>query len=131
MNSPDDKRIIYLTVNDLFNINEEVTGELPFVRDHHSLHYAARRPMIRLFGEEQFPTLIEKAAALLDSLAHHHLFADGNKRTALRAVTLFLEANDVRVLWSETAAGEFVLSVARGEQDIGTIAAWLEQHTGV
>ncbi len=43
---------------------------------------AAKRPALVLFGETQFPTLLDKAASVLHSLAYHHLFADGNKRTA-------------------------------------------------
>jgi death on curing protein len=129
MNSPDDSEIIYLTANDLYSINEEVTGELPHVRDRHSLQYAARRPYITVFGHEQFPTLLEKAAALMDSLAHNHLFGDGNKRTALRAVTQFLEWNGVRPAWGETDAMDFVLSVAKGEQSVESIVTWLEQRT--
>jgi death-on-curing protein len=129
MNSPDDSEITYLTANELYSINEEVTGELPYVRDRHSLQYAARRPYIMVFGQEQFPTLLEKAAALMDSLAHNHLFGDGNKRTAIRAVTMFLEANGVQPAWSEADAMEFVLSVAKGEQTVETILAWLEQNT--
>src|SRR5688572_15827723 len=93
MNLSDNRRIEYLTASDLYNLNDEVTGGHTYVRDVHLLNSAAKRPAIVVFGEEQFPTLIDKAAALLHSLAYHHLFADGNKRTALRAVTLFLEKN--------------------------------------
>jgi death on curing protein len=132
-NSPDDneprKSITYLTANDFYSINEEVTGELPFVRDRHLLLSAARRPMLQLFGQEQFPTLLDKAAALLESLARHHLFVDGNKRTAIRAVTLFLEANDVRPIWKAQEEYDFVLSVAKGEQEIPAIVAWLRANT--
>ncbi|MCU0512853.1 MAG: type II toxin-antitoxin system death-on-curing family toxin [Anaerolineae bacterium] len=131
MNSPDDDSppVYYLTVNDLFLINETVTGELPYVRERHSLHYAVRRPTLWLFGQEQFPTIIDKAAALMDSLAHHHLFVDGNKRTALRAVTLFLEKNRWQPAWEHQAACEFVLAVAQGTQTLADIADWLHRHT--
>jgi death-on-curing protein len=132
-NSPDAneprKSITYLTANDLYNINEEVTGALPFVRDRHLLLSAARRPMLQLFGQEQFPTLLDKAAALLESLARHHLFVDGNKRTAIRAVTMFLEANDIRPNWQAQDEYDFVLSVAKGEQELPAIVAWLRANT--
>jgi death-on-curing protein len=128
MNSPR-AEIVYLTTNDIYNINAAVTGDLPFVRDRHLLHSAAHRPMLRLFGQEQFPTLLDKAAALLESLAYHHLFADGNKRTAIQAVTLFLEQNGIQPRWDAVTEYAFVLSVAKGEQTTQSIAAWLAEHT--
>lgn len=128
MNSKNGESIIYLTVNDLYNINEDVNNGIVFVRDHHLLQSAVRRPAIRIFGEEQFPTLLDKAAALMHSLAYHHLFADGNKRTALRAVEQFLQANGAVVVWEADEAADFVLSVARGEQEIGEISDWLADH---
>jgi death-on-curing protein len=132
MNSPndnDDKPIVYLTVNDLYNINEEVTNGLPYVRDRHLLRSAANRPMLSLYGQPQFPTLLEKAAATFHSLAYHHLFADGNKRTAVRAVELFLRSNDIMPTWTDQQMRDFALHVALGEIDTPEIAAWLDDHT--
>ncbi len=139
MNSPHDdpdqgaydssRPIIYLTANDLYNINEEVTGQLPFVRDRHLLLSATRRPSMTVFGEAQFPTLYGKAAALLQSLAYHHLFVDGNKRTAIRAVEMFLQANGLQPTWQAREEYDFVLRVAQGQVEIEEIAAWVEGHT--
>src|SRR6266852_4322508 len=100
MNSASDKPIRYLTASDLYNINNEVMDGDTLVRDLHLLGSAARRPAIILVWQEQFPTLLDKAAALLHSLAYHHLFMDGNKRTAVRAVTLFLGLNGYDLTWT-------------------------------
>src|SRR4051794_20083854 len=100
MNSENDKPVRYLTASDLYNINVDITDGNTLVRDMHLLNSAARRPAIALFGQEQFPTILDKASALLHSLAYHHLFVDGNKRTAVRAVTLFLELNGYAITWS-------------------------------
>ncbi len=122
-------RIVYLTANDIYTINEEVTGTLPCVRDRQLLHSAVRRPRLVLFGEAQFPTLHDKAAALLESLAYHHPFADGNKRTALRAVTRFFEQNGWRVTWTANEEYAFFLQVAQGQTPLSEIVAWLRAHT--
>ncbi len=119
----------YLTANDLFDINAEVTGMLPFVRDRFLLQSAAKRPMISLFGQPQFPTLHEKAAVLLESLAYHHLFADGNKRTALKALLLFLDRNGWQPIWTDNEEYAFILEVAQGKQTLESIAKWLRAHT--
>lgn len=121
--------IVYLTADDLYRINEEVTQALPYVRDRHLLLSAVNRPQLSFYGQPQFPTLHDKAAALLESLAYHHLFADGNKRTALRAVTLFLQLNGWQPTWSDQAEYDYILQVAQGRQTIEQIAAWLRAHT--
>ena len=122
-------RVMYLSADDLYKINEEVTQMLPFVRDRHLLLSAVRRPSLHLYGEAQFPTLHDKAAALLQSLAYHHLFADGNKRTALKAVTLFLERNGLQARWSDSEEYSFILEVAQGRRELPEIADWLRAHT--
>jgi death on curing protein len=124
MNSRSAKGVRYLTAEDLINLNAAITGD-PMIRDVHLLHSAVRRPKLMLFGEPQFPTLADKAAALLESLAYHHLFVDGNKRTAVQAVGLFLERNSARFAYDPARDAEFVLAVARGDQTIEAIAAWI------
>jgi death-on-curing protein len=128
MSLNDDKPIFYLSASDLYNLNDEVTGGHTHVRDVHLLHSAAARPALTLFGEEQFPSLTDKAAALLHSLAYHHLFADGNKRTALRAVTLFLQVNGYTLTWDNTTEYEFILEIAQGKYDAAQVAARLAQY---
>lgn len=127
MNSPhaEPDPIRYLTASELYNINVEILDGDTLVRDLHLLTSAARRPMITLFGQEQFPTLIDKAAALLHSLAYHHLFMDGNKRTALQAVTIFLNLNGYDLTWDAQTEYAFILDVAQGKYDVPAIAAFL------
>lgn len=127
-NKPDDATVRYLTASDIYNLNDEITGGHTFVRDVNMLNYAVRRPKLELFGEVQFPTLVDKAAALLHSLAHHHLFADGNKRTAMRAVNLFLTINGYTLTWDDTSQQAFLLEIAQGKQDVAQIAERLAQH---
>ncbi|MFQ3647420.1 MAG: type II toxin-antitoxin system death-on-curing family toxin [Anaerolineae bacterium] len=122
-------KIIYLTADDLYNINAQVTQALPYVRDRHLLLSAVNRPKLSFYGQSQFPTLHDKAAALLESLAYHHLFADGNKRTALLAVTRFLEVNGWQPTWSAQAEYDYILQVAQGKQTLEQIAAWLRAHS--
>ncbi|MBL8132035.1 MAG: type II toxin-antitoxin system death-on-curing family toxin [Anaerolineae bacterium] len=122
MPSNDSKPIHTLSASDLYNLNDAVTEGHTFVRDLHLLNSAARRPNQVVFGEVQYPTLVEKAAALLHSLAYHHLFADGNKRTAALAAALFLERNEHRLTWDEAAARAFILEIAQGGLDVPQIA---------
>ena len=117
-----DKPIRYLTASDLYNINDTVMDGHTFVRDLHLLDSAAKRPALMLFGEAQFPTIVDKAAALLHSLAYHHLFADGNKRTALLAVTEFMRLNGYRLTWDDATQYALLLEIAQGQHDVPQIA---------
>jgi death-on-curing protein len=125
--SPDTraKPVRYLSAEELYNINYEVTEGETTVRDANLLISAVARPKTAFFGQVQYPTLIDKAAALLESLAYHHLFEDGNKRTAVRAVKLFLELNDHTVTWDFVNEYPFILEVAQGKHDTDSIATWL------
>ncbi len=128
MSLNDDSPIRTLTASDLYNLNDEVTDGHTFVRDLHLLDSAAKRPNLVVFGVEQFPTLIDKAASLLHAVAYHHLFADGNKRTALRAVTLFLQVNGHRLTWDDSTERAFILEIAQGKYDVPQVAERLEQY---
>lgn len=134
MNSPKDNGadpVRYLTPLELYQINDDVTGGDAMIRDVHLLKSAAARPTLHLFGEPQFPTLIDKAAAMLHSLAYHHLFVDGNKRTAVRAVTHFLELNGYRLVWEFETEYPFVLEIAQGLHDVEAVAVWLARFVKI
>ncbi len=128
MRLSDNEPVRYLTLSDLYNLNDEITGGHTHVRDLHLLESAAKRPQLVVFGEVQFPTLVDKAAALLHSLAYHHLFADGNKRTAERAVTLFLQVNGSRLTWDRQTEYAFILEVAQGKYDAAEVARRLAAY---
>lgn len=119
----------FLTPADLYAIAERVLGHPPQVRDRHLLHKATARPLLVLFGQEMFPTVFDKAAALLHSLAAHHLFYDGNKRIATAVLVQFLEMNRLCPTWDDETIYHYVLAVAQNQVDIPEIAAWLAQHT--
>ncbi len=119
---------VIITPAEIYSINQQVLNERPFVRDRHLLRSAAARPYIVLFGEEQFPTLVDKAAAMLHSLAYHHLFADGNKRTARLTVERFLMLNKHRIVWTDKEAREIVLQVAKGRYDVTQVAEILADY---
>jgi death-on-curing protein len=89
------------------------------------LEAAWGRPMQTIFGQDAYPTLPEKAAALLHSLARNHPFADGNKRTAAIAAIFMLRVNGLRVTWETADALENIVAVAEGKLSVADFAAWL------
>lgn len=92
------------------------------------LQAALERPQASAFGEEAYPTLAEKAAALLQSVVIGHPFMDGNKRAALGACLLFLEVNGVPFRADQDGMAELVLDVATGSlRDTTDIAERLRE----
>jgi death on curing protein len=107
--------VIYLTLAELMHVAERTLGgEVP-VRDHGLLQSALARPRASAFGGVAYPSLEEKAAALLHSLARNHALVDGNKRLALAATIAFLGINGVRLTLTNDEAYELVMAVAAGE----------------
>lgn len=99
------------------------------VRDYGLLHSALARPVATVFGADAYPSVWEKAAALLDSLARNHAFADGNKRTAWAATRLFLDLNGHPKLTGRNidASEELVMAVAQGKLEVPRIAERLKE----
>lgn len=66
---------------------------------------------------DAYPTLLEKAAALLHSLSSNHGLVDGNKRTGWACSIVFLELNGLYLMepLDEDAAEDFVLAVAQSQ----------------
>ncbi len=78
-----------------------------------------------MFGAELYPTLHEKAAALLHSIARNHALIDGDKRTAWLAMRFFLRVNGVSAATRPphvSVAGPFVEDVAQDDIDVPTVA---------
>src|SRR5699024_837694 len=88
----------YVTIQEIAAINTFVIqqyspGEQIGIKDHHLLKFATFRPQSSIFGEDAYMSLFKKAAALFESLAQNYAFFNGNKRTALLALTFFLHYN--------------------------------------
>ncbi len=121
--------IHYLTPGEIYAAAEEATGEPAIARDPHLIRSAAARPTLQAFGTEAYPTLLEKAAALMHSVAAHHIFWDGNKRAATRVTEVFLYRNGLEPTWTDDEVYRFVLEIAQNQHDVPAIAVWLAAHT--
>lgn len=107
----------YLSVEDVFVIGEHATGRPVHARDVGLIDSACQRPRASAFGEEAYPTLLRKAAALLQSLTSNHPLIDGNKRTAWLSAVVFLRMNHADVIVPDDydgAAVNLVLAIADG-----------------
>jgi death on curing protein len=87
------------------------------VRDIGLLEAAVHRPRASVLGQDAYPDLFTKAAALLHSLARNHPLVDGNKRLAWLATYVFCAKNGVELDPDDDAAYDLVIAVAFGSLD--------------
>ena len=112
--------IEYLELEDLLALVRAL-GTGP-VRDVGLLDSAAGRPRAQAFGEDAYPTLEFKAAALLHSLAGNHALVDGNKRLCWLATVVLLDLNGHAPDLDDDSAFQLVMDVAAGVADVEEIA---------
>ena len=125
----------YLTEDEIIEINRRVialAGEgLTGVLDSNGLNSIIEAPKQVFFGHEAYPTIWLKAAYYLQKITKKHIFADGNKRTALEAAKVFLMLNDVNVAFKGIEAGQMVLDITNSpdsEEVMLKIAQYLKQQ---
>ena len=115
---------IYLTSKDLlWLVDFLVVGP---VRDVGLIESTAQRPATDVMGHEPYPTIADKAAALLHSLVSNHPLGDGNKRLAWAATVIFLDINGYTVVMDDDTAYELVIGAAAGELVVAEIARVLQ-----
>jgi death-on-curing protein len=118
--------VIFLDLEDLLHVAERATGGLVDVRDIGLLESAAARPRASASGTDAYPTLHDKAAALLHSIVRNHALVDGNKRLGLAAVIAFYGVNGRRLTMTNDEAYDVVVAVAIGNvDDVAQIAQLL------
>lgn len=115
----------YLTLEDAL----QVVGRFSFhIRDAGLLASAIARPAATLFGDDAYPSLDRKAAALLESLARNHPLSDGNKRTSWTVTVAFLWINGCTHNFTTEEAFDLVVGVAEGTHDLDASEAILAAH---
>jgi len=108
--------VIYLTLEELLYVTERAIGGPVALRDVGLLDAAAARPRASAFGEDAYPDLHTKAAALLVSICANHALVDGNKRLALAGAIVFLGVNGWRLTLTNDEAYDLVIAVAEGSR---------------
>ncbi len=97
------------------------------MRDRGLLESALQRPANR-FHYEGAEDLCDLAATYAAAISGNHPFADGNKRAAFQAMTLFLRLNGLSLKVDQGEAAAAIYSLAAGELDIDRLAEWLRRN---
>ena len=116
----------YLSLRQAMTIAQIAVGPDVRVADPGLLASALGRPSMTAFGEDAYPSLTRKAAALMDSLARNHTLVDGNKRLPWTATVMFLRINGSDLTYASVDEAEaFVLAVAADHLALDSIEAWI------
>lgn len=112
--------VVYLTLDDLLTFTR-LLGAGP-VRDIGLLDSATARARSTVYGQDAYPTISLKAAALIHSICRNHALVDGNRRLALLAGVVFVRANGMRTDLSQDEGFELIMGVAEGSAEVEDIA---------
>jgi death on curing protein len=104
-------------------------GGLNGIRDHGLLDSALAQPVATFDGEYVHKDIFQKAAAYGYHLCRNHPFVDGNKRTALVAIYLFLYVNGHQLIADKKNLYAIVMGVADGSVDKQQLADFLASNT--
>ena len=121
----------YLGLGDILELYRRImeeTGGATGVRDINGLQSALAQPRITFEGNDLYPSVAAKAAALGFSLIMNHPFLDGNKRVGHAAMELFLLMNGQEIAAPVDEQQATILRVAKGEIRREQFLNWLELH---
>jgi death on curing protein len=124
--------IRYLTLIEVLELHRKIleqSGGTAGIRDMGLLESAIAQPRMTFGGEDLYPGLLEKTAALGFSIIMNHPFVDGNKRTGHAAMETFLVLNRLEINASVDEQERVVLAIVSGELGREVFVEWLQQHT--
>ena len=123
--------MIELTLEQILELHALVikeTGGNIGLRDLGRLESSIATQSQNVFGQELYPTIEDKTAAIIRSIIADHPFVDGNKRTAMIAGLTLLKLNMKRFIFNAGELEDYAVNIATDHLDIPQISNWLKTH---
>jgi len=121
----------YLSLSEVLRLHADLvatSGGATGVRDLGRVQSALAQPMATFGGEDLYPALADKAAALGFALVQGHAFIDGNKRIGHAAMEVFLMLNGLELVESVDHQERAILAVASGKMSREEFTEWVTQR---
>ena len=128
MNTPN----IQFTLQDIYELHTQLENAFVLssgVRDENLLASAVNTPFQTFMGNDLYPSLYDKAAQLCYGLANNHPFTDGNKRTALHSMYVYLIINGFDITATQQDVENMIIDVAAGNMTNTELVQWLQKNT--
>lgn len=123
---------IQFTIQDIYEFHKQLEKAFILssgVRDKNLLASAVNTPFQTFMGNDLYPSLYDKAAQLCYGIANNHPFTDGNKRTALHSMYVYLIINGFDIPASQQEVENLIINVAAGNMTNTELAEWLRENT--
>lgn len=142
-------QIKYLSDDDVISVHEALVRDFesyrdpispPGIRDSNLLSSAIMRSQTGFGNQQKYPTIEMAGAALLHSLVLNHAFYNGNKRTGIVSLLVFLDKNLLMPTCSESGLFKLTLNVAQhglvplhwdnlADREVLEIADWISSNS--
>ena len=123
---------IQFTVQDINELHTQLENAFILssgVRDENLLASAVNTPFQTFMGNDLYPSIYDKAAQLCYGIANNHPFTDGNKRTALHSMYVYLIINEFDITATLQDVENMIIDVAAGNMTNTELAQWLRENT--
>ena len=123
---------IQFTQQDIYELHTQLENAFvlsPGVRDENLLASAVNTPFQTFMGNDLYPSLYDKAAQLCYGIANNHPFTDGNKRTALHSMYVYLIINGFDITATQQDVENMIIDVAAGNMTNTELGQWLQKNT--
>ena len=123
---------IQLTIQDIYELHTQLENTFilsPGIRDTNLLASAVNTPFQTFMGNDLYPSIYDKAAQLCYGIANNHPFTDGNKRTALHSMYVYLIINGYDITATQQDVENLIINVATGRMHNTELSKWLQNNT--
>ena len=123
---------IQFTQQDIYELHAQLEDAFvlsPGVRDENLLASAVNTPFQTFMGNDLYPSIYDKAAQLCYGITNNHPFTDGNKRTALHSMIVYLIINGFDITATQQDVENMIIDVASGNMTNTELAQWLWENT--
>ena len=123
---------IQFTQQDIYELHTQLENAFvlsPGVRDENLLASAVNTPFQTFMGNDLYPSIYDKAAQLCYGIANNHPFTDGNKRTALHSMYVYLIINGFDITATQQDVENMIIDVAAGNMSNAELTQWLRENT--
>ena len=126
MKKLDPAQVLYL-----HSLMGNATGGSAGLRDKAALESAIYHSYASFEGKDLYPTVEEKGARQAYGIIRNHPFIDGNKRTGLFVMLVFLELNNIKLNFTQSELVGLGIGIAEGKIDSEQIKQWILKHKKV